>query len=101
MIASAVGGQKTAYTTNTGTTWTANSTGGVGNYWNTAASLNGKKMVIAESTGYIYVSQDSGATWTQQTSAGSRAWEAVGITPDGKTIIAGASNVGIWVATGT
>lgn len=105
MFASAVGTGigRTALSTDTGATWTALTTfGNADNYWTTAVSINGNKLVAAESTGYIYVSQDKGASWTEQTTAGSRDWEGLGISPDGKTIMAGGTGATkLWVATGT
>jgi photosystem II stability/assembly factor-like uncharacterized protein len=104
MFASAVGtgSGRTALSTDTGATWTAlTSFGNADNYWNTAVSINGNKLIAAESTGYIYVSQDKGVSWTEQTSAGSRDWEGIGISPDGKTIMAGTTGTSkLWVATG-
>jgi photosystem II stability/assembly factor-like uncharacterized protein len=105
MFASAVGtgSGRTALSTDTGATWTAlTSFGNADNYWSTAVSINGNKLVTAESTGYIYISQDNGATWQEQTSAGSQSWEGVGISPDGKTIMAGGTGaIKLWVGTGT
>jgi len=105
MFAAAVGtgSGRTALSTDTGATWTAlTSFGNANNYWNTAVSINGNKLVAAENGGYIYVSQDKGATWTQQTSAGARSWQSVGISPDGKTIMAGGGgDTKLWVANGT
>lgn len=38
---------------------------------------------------YIYLSEDYGETWEQQTAAGYRSWSSVGMSSDGKKIIAG------------
>ncbi len=45
-------------------------------------------MVVADSTGYIYTSTDSGVTWTEQTGAGSRVWWGVSFSSDGTKIAA-------------
>lgn len=92
-----------ALSTDSGTTWTdiTSSVGGGGTYWNTGTSINGNKLVTAKDGGSIYVSQDGGSTWTEQTSAGTRAWEGIGITADGTTIMAGTTgSAKVWVATG-
>lgn len=89
--------------TDSGATWTdlATSLGGNGNYWDTATSLNGNKLVTARDTGSIYISQDGGATWEAQSSPGTgKAWEGIGMSPDGKTVIVGRNTGRPWVATG-
>lgn len=106
IVGARVGFSRAAFSTNTGGTWTSlSSLGTAGDWWHAAASINGNKLVTAQSGGYIYVSQDKGANWTQITSAGLRDWEGVAITPDGKTIFAGVSSGGsigtVWVGTGT
>ncbi len=105
IIGARVGLSRAALSTNTGGTWTSlSSLGTTGDWWNVAASINGNKLVTARSGGYIYVSQDKGANWTEVTSAGAREWEGVAITPDGKTIFAGVSTGGaagtVWVGNG-
>ena len=93
-----------ALSTNSGATWTdlTSSVGGAGTYWNTGTSINGNKLVTAEENGSVYISQDKGVSWTEQTSAGTRAWEGVGISSDGTTIMAGTTgSAKVWVATGT
>lgn len=106
-----VGSSRPALSTNTGATWTSLSSVGVAGDWlNTATSINGNKLVTAVYNdaallpGYIYVSQDKGATWTQVNSAGQAEWESVAISPDGKKIIAAVSTGGgvgtVWVGTG-
>jgi photosystem II stability/assembly factor-like uncharacterized protein len=105
LFASHVGGTGgAALSTDSGATWTdvTSSVGGAGTFWNTATSINGNKLVTAKDGGTIYVSQDAGTTWTEQTSAGTRAWEGVGISSDGTTIMAGTTgSAKVWVATGT
>ena len=43
-------------------------------YSSIASSSDGTKLAAVELGGYIYTSSDSGATWTQATSACSRNW---------------------------
>lgn len=91
-----------ALSTDSGATWmdVTSLVGGAGTYWNTSVSLNGNKLVTAKDGGAIYVSQDGGTTWEEQTSAGTRGWEGIGITADGTTIMAGTGSAKPWVATG-
>jgi photosystem II stability/assembly factor-like uncharacterized protein len=93
-----------ALSTDSGATWTdiTESVGGLGTYWNTAASVNGNKLVTARDSDYVYISQDRGITWSRETSAGVRSWEGVGVSADGTTVMAGATGgAKVWVATGT
>jgi hypothetical protein len=105
LFASHVGGSGgAALSTDSGATWTDVTTlvGGAGTYWNTATSINGNKLATAKDGGSIYISQDKGVTWSEETSAGTRTWEGIGMSSDGKTIIAGAtSGAKAWVATGS
>ena len=104
LFASHVGGTGgAALSVDFGATWTdvTSSVGGLGTYWNTAVSINGNKLATARDGGTIYVSQDGGTTWVEQTSAGTRAWEGIGISPDGTTLMAGTTgSAKPWVATG-
>ncbi len=102
LFAAAVGLNRPALSTDTGSSWTTvSSIGTTGDWWHTAASINGNKLVTAQSGGYIFVSQDRGATWAVETIPGVAAWEGLAITPDGKTIFAGINGGKVWVATGT
>ena len=62
------------------------------NYWTAiAASDDGTKMVAADagnSSGSIFTSTDSGATWTRRTSAGLGEWVAVTSSSDGSKLAA-------------
>jgi hypothetical protein len=45
----------------------------------------------------IYVSTDAGATWKEQTAAGSASWSAVLSSADGTKLFAAPSNAGyVW-----
>ncbi|MDB6110385.1 MAG: hypothetical protein JWR69_2135 [Pedosphaera sp.] len=73
-----------------------------GNFWTTnhalgnlawqavASSADGAKMVAAVSSGFIYTSVDSGATWTQR--ATSQAWHSVASSADGTRLAAAVSS---------
>lgn len=49
-------------------------------------------MYAAVDTGYIYVSDDSGATWTEITSVGSKAWRKIRCDATGQYVLAMARN---------
>lgn len=98
-----------ALSTNSGATWTTgiNPSGRASNtgYRRTACSINGNKLVVTEGQasvgGYIWVSQDIGATWSQQANDNPNNWEGVAMTLNGKTIMAGTAAVSApWVANG-
>jgi photosystem II stability/assembly factor-like uncharacterized protein len=56
--------------------------------WNSvASSLDGTKLA-AVSTGYIYTSTTSGASWIEQTSSGSRSWKSITSSTDGTKLAA-------------
>ena len=87
-----------------GQTWTevTSSVGGTGDYWDTATSINGAKLVVARTTGSIHISQDGGTTWSAQATPGTgKTWDGIGMSPDGKTIIVGRNTGRPWVATGS
>jgi prepilin-type N-terminal cleavage/methylation domain-containing protein len=83
-------------TTNSGATWTENSTfipdgGGIGTV---ASSSDGTKLA-ASNGGYIYTSTDSGATWTQRTSSGVRqSWGQIASSADGTHLIVAGTDDG-------
>lgn len=92
-----------ALSKDSGSNWTdvTSLVGGAGTFWNTSVSIHGNKLVTAKDGGTIYVSQDGGTSWVEQTSAGTRAWEGIGISSDGTTIMAGTTgSARLWVATG-
>ena len=58
-------------------------------YRSIASSSNGTKLAaVVWGGGYIYTSTDSGATWTQATSAGSRDWISIASSSDGTKLAA-------------
>jgi hypothetical protein len=81
--------------TNYGVTWSpaAGSVGAslpdMGDWKCVAMSGDGTKLAAAQSNGYIYISTDSGNTWTQQTAAGAGNWYSIAFSGDGSRLIAG------------
>jgi hypothetical protein len=55
--------------------------------------------VATVNAGYIYTSIDGGATWTQQTSSGSRSWNAIALSSVGTKLTAGGASTDIYTAT--
>jgi len=55
-------------------------------------------MYAAVSTGYIYVSSDSGTTWTEKTTPGSKAWRRIRCDSTGQYVLAFARNNNYWVS---
>jgi hypothetical protein len=96
--------------TDSGATWTEQLAAG-SRYWNSiTSSADGTKLaaVVAESNsygaftpGYIYTSTDSGATWIQQTSSGSRNWWSITSSADGTKLAAADSGGTIHTSTFT
>ena len=54
-----------------------------------ASSADGTKLAAGVGGGSIYTSSDSGATWTEQTAAGSRYWRSIAMSSDGTKLAAG------------
>jgi Tol biopolymer transport system component len=55
-------------------------------------SADGRLLVAcatAGERGYVYTSTDNGATWTEQTDAGSKYWTSLVVSADGTKIVAG------------
>ena len=52
------------------------------------SSADGTKLAAVVSGGSIYTSADSGATWTEQTAAGSRYWSSIASSADGTKLAA-------------
>jgi len=93
-----------------GDTWRELTTAGTKNWQGIVSSVDGRKLaaVVARQTppdvevstlGYIYTSGDSGATWTEQTSAGSRNWSSIASSSDGTKIVASVDNGFIYRST--
>jgi photosystem II stability/assembly factor-like uncharacterized protein len=81
--------------TDSGLNWT-NFNGSSGqNYWRAiASSSDGSKLAALVNNGYIYISTNSGFTWTQQTSAGARNWYSIASSNDGNKLAAVVNNGG-------
>ena len=58
------------------------------NWQSIASSSDGSKLAAVVSGGFIYTSSDSGATWTEQTAAGSRYWQSIASSSDGTKLAA-------------
>jgi len=69
------------------------------NWYSITSSSDGTKMAAVEYNGYIYTSTDSGATWTQRTTAGSRYWHRITSSSDGTKLIAMAGGGYIYTST--
>ena len=72
-------------------TWQKAGTNLIGDhsYWQSiASSSDGSKLAAVVSGGSIYTSSDSGATWTEQTAAGSRNWTSIASSSDGSKLAA-------------
>jgi len=66
--------------------------------WAAATSSDGTKVVAADSNGYIYTSNDSGASWVQRTAAGNRTWISVAFSSNGTQIVAAVTNGYIYTS---
>lgn len=53
-------------------------------------------MYAAVDTGYIYVSDDGGTTWTEKTTPGSKAWRKIRCSNSGQYVLAMARNQNYW-----
>lgn len=59
-----------------------------GQYMVAAGWVGSNQQTFMRTGGYLYTSNDSGATWTQQTGAGVKLWSKVKISDDGTKIFA-------------
>src|ERR1700680_2365947 len=67
-----------------GVTWTPHAIPGApANWLSITSSSDGTKRAAVVSGGDIWTSTDSGATWTDQTDAGSRQWISITSSSDG------------------
>ncbi len=78
-------------------TWQPTSSPNV-NFTTVSCSDSGAVIAACVENGYIYVSSDSGLTWTQCTAAGSRAWRSIVVSGDGTLIAAGDTTGYIYVS---
>ena len=63
-----------------------------------ASSADGTKLAAFVGSGYIYTSQDSGATWTEQTGSKSHYWRSITSSADG-TKLAAVDCEGVYTST--
>ncbi|TFJ80363.1 hypothetical protein NSK_008271 [Nannochloropsis salina CCMP1776] len=59
-----------------------------------------RKLAAVVDGGYIYTSTNSGATWTEQTAAGSRSWSSIASSSDGTNLAAVFNGSSIWTYVG-
>src|SRR5690606_19784182 len=64
-----------------------------------ASSADGTRLIAAAANDRLYVSMDSGVTWSPRDS--SRNWSAVTISGDGTKLVAAVKNGQIYVSGGT
>ena len=92
-------------TTNSGSTWiTQNNPPTSADWFSVASSADGTKLVaVINNNGRIYVSSDSGVTWTAQTvSPNNNAnWYAVASSANGSKLVAVVKGGGIYTNSGT
>ena len=74
-------------------------TGDQADWSSITSSADGTKLAAVVSGGSIYTSADSGATWTQQTDAGSRYWTSIASSADGTRLAVGVYGGPIYLAT--
>lgn len=76
-------------TANFGGTWTQRNTPtGSPDWRSVASSSDGSKLAAAASSGSIWLSSDSGATWSEAAGTGSTSWSAVDMSDDGSVLVA-------------
>ena len=63
-----------------------------------ASSASGTVQIAGVYGGDLFISTDSGATWTDQGSAGSRSWVGVGISSDGTKMVAAVNGGQIYTS---
>jgi prepilin-type N-terminal cleavage/methylation domain-containing protein len=86
--------------TNSGATWTQNTTGGW-DHSSIASSSDGSKLAVANGNNdnSIYTSIDSGANWTQQTVPGSGAGYSIASSSDGSKLATADHNGYVYTST--
>ena len=94
---------------NDGTSWTPSSTFNnptgdpivPAKYWSAlTTNSDGTKVLAADQQGYVYLSNDSGATFVAQLTLGSGNWgtNCLNMTPDGLGLIACAGTGFVWIS---
>jgi hypothetical protein len=74
--------------TDSGATWTQQTSSGSRTWGGITSSADGAKLAATALTGYVYTSTDSGVTWTQQTGSGSRTWGGITSSSNGTNLAA-------------
>ncbi|MFZ1075574.1 MAG: Ig-like domain-containing protein [Minisyncoccia bacterium] len=108
-LAATVMGGNIFTSSDSGATWVEHSVGtGVHDWTSVTMSSEGSKLAVADglaevngegmSSGEIYTSSDSGATWVAQTGTGSRAWSGIASSADGTKLAATDANGYVWTA---
>jgi len=69
-----------------------------GVFTSVASSEDGLKLAACAGTGFIWTSEDAGATWTQRTTSGSRSWRDIASSADGTRLAACAKDAGIFTS---
>lgn len=116
LIASSADGKKLAavvydgalYTsTDSGATWVERAGAGVRNWVSITSNGDGTQLAAVENhydsqsgqdVGYIYISTDSGATWTEQPAAGVRNWQLITSSSSGTRLAAAVSGGSIYTS---
>lgn len=68
--------------------WGIRVTGGFRNWKSCALSSDGQIMLASQYSGSLWLTNDGGVTWVEQTSAGSYTWAGVAMSADGRVCIA-------------
>ena len=79
-----------------GAVWTPRESNVSRTYSTVASSLDGRVLVAANNGGSLYVSQDSGTSWTPRDS--SRSWAEVAVSADGSVMAATVFNGPIYIS---
>jgi hypothetical protein len=83
-------GTSNSFNTLTWTKKTPTGSGWLNGTSSASASADGSKILVGNSNqGYLYLSKDSGDSWTRLTSAGLTSWLATAMTPSGNVMLAG------------
>jgi hypothetical protein len=67
--------------------------------WTERTTAGSRNGTVVVYGGSLYTSSDSGATWTERTTAGSRNWQSIASSSDGSKLAAVAYGGNIWLAT--
>ena len=87
------------YSTDSGSTWSTSSPNTAKNWHGITSSSDGTKVAAYVYNGNIWISSDSGASFTEDTSVGStQSWEGIAMSADGTKIAAVAHGGKIWTS---